>query len=314
MRIGVFCDCGACWGGVGGLVTHGLELMNILVKKGHEVHLFTESVVEGKETFKRVKIHKIPTKFGYYDHSYTSTFNKKLKNLDLDLVNLQLPFFPLDYYIPKIKFPCPVVGTLHQSFSGRSIYDFILKTYYKIFTKRTLSSCDRIICVSKAVKQSIKTKKPVDVIYNGIDTKTFKPGKRKGEFLLFVGRVLFEKGIHHLVRMHNILRKEKDIEVRVIGKGPLSPFMRFTNINYLSKVPKHILVENYQKAQLGIFPSLWHEAGSRVLLECMACGTPGVAYNTGAFPEIIDTEIDGFMCSKNPSQEIQSRSYVQPDY
>jgi glycosyltransferase involved in cell wall biosynthesis len=38
----------------------------------------------------------------------------------------------------------------------------------------------------------------------------------------------------------------------------------------------------------------------------MACGTPGVAYNTGAFPEIIDTEIDGFMCSKNPKELAQT--------
>lgn len=286
------------------MVTHGIELMKILSEKGHEVHLFYVS----REEFgnpKKIQLHRIPCRNSLPiipSALDIEKLNKKLKELDLDIVHLQLPFFFFDRHISKIKFPCPVVGTLHQSFSGQSVYDLPLQVYYKIFTEKTLNVCDRIICVSKAVRDTIKTNKPIDVIYNGVDTKTFKPGKKKGEFILYVGRILFEKGFHHLLMAHNILKRESDIKLNIIGSGPLSFAAGITGAKYLGVVPKHVLVENYQAAQIGVFPSIWNEAGSRVLLECMACGTPGVSYRVGAFPEIIDEGVDGFMCSKNPRE------------
>jgi glycosyltransferase involved in cell wall biosynthesis len=296
MRIGLF-----FLAGMGGIRTHGMELANIMGKKGHEVHVFS---TEDFEHRKEITFHPIPFKrdFGFikqYDASFTPKLNQTLKELDLDIINLQLPFFSLDRYIPKLKFPCPVIGTVHQCFSGQSIYDLFLQAYYKLFTDKTMSVCDRLICVSKAVKKTLPMNKPSDVVYNGIDTKKFTPSNKKEDYILFVGRILFEKGIHHLLSAYNKVRKQREIELRIIGDGPLR-FMLKPPVNYLGVVPKHTLIENYQRAQLGVFPSLWYEAGSRVLLECMACGTPGIAYDSGAFPEIIDNGVDGFLCRRNP--------------
>ena len=44
-----------------------------------------------------------------------------------------------------------------------------------------------------------------------------------------------------------------------------------------------------------LFPINWPEPFGLVMIEAMACGTPVIAWNYGAVPEVIDEGVTGFM-------------------
>ena len=44
-----------------------------------------------------------------------------------------------------------------------------------------------------------------------------------------------------------------------------------------------------------MFPIDWPEPFGLVMIECMACGTPVIAFNCGSVPEVIDDGVTGFI-------------------
>jgi glycosyltransferase involved in cell wall biosynthesis len=46
-----------------------------------------------------------------------------------------------------------------------------------------------------------------------------------------------------------------------------------------------------------LFPINWPEPFGLVMIEAMACGTPVIAWNCGAVPEVIDEGVTGFIVS-----------------
>src|SRR6185437_5576865 len=49
------------------------------------------------------------------------------------------------------------------------------------------------------------------------------------------------------------------------------------------------------EAKAVLFPISWPEPFGLVLIEAMACGTPVIAYRSGAVPEILEEGLTGFI-------------------
>lgn len=162
------------------------------------------------------------------------------------------------------------------------------------------------------------------VIYNAVDTTLFrykgkkkKLGKKAPFRLLYCSAWDKQKGLHLLLKaIINLQTKGlKNIHLVVASNQKLwSNFLGKKNFLYLKKITalfkkikslelkNGVLYQNipalYQKCDCLIFPSTGNESFGLVNIEAMACGTPVIAFNVGAIPEIIDQDNSGFILSE----------------
>lgn len=171
----------------------------------------------------------------------------------------------------------------------------------------TLSNADLFLCYTQKAKESL-VKENVDeskirVVRLGVDLKKFKPGRKKQNQILkilFVGRLVKEKGVMDLLRAFINLRSEglKNLKLEFIGKGDLKNEMEkkiksFGLTNEIKIINKNYqdMPSVYQKADIFVLPSkktnTWEEQYGMVLVEAMASGLPIIASKSGVIPEIL---------------------------
>jgi glycosyltransferase involved in cell wall biosynthesis len=141
------------------------------------------------------------------------------------------------------------------------------------------------------------------VIHHGVDTSVYLPGPGDGEYLLFLGRMCSDKGVHHAVRVaHRAGRRlvlvvkmrepeEFDYfhhEVRPL-LGPLDELIIEAGL------PERLDLLRHAEALLN--PICWPEPFGLVMAEALACGTPVLAFPNGAAPEIVEHGRTGYLCT-----------------
>ena len=145
-----------------------------------------------------------------------------------------------------------------------------------------------------------------DVTYSGADTAIFHPGcnSRKASndaipTVLFVGRIVPEKGVHVLAQaMEQLLARGVALQAVVLGGAGFSdrsatPYIRELqriappNLSFDGYCSGAALGEKFQQADIFCVPSVWQEALGLVVVEAMASGLPVVASRSGGIPELL---------------------------
>jgi len=148
--------------------------------------------------------------------------------------------------------------------------------------------------------------KPTRVIPWGVDAARFCPapdrqalrarlGWEPGDtVLLSVRRMVPRMGLGQLIRAFAIASaKRPDLRLVIGGDGPLRPQLQELaktaggRVDFLGLVPAAELPAYLQAADLFVLPSLALEAFGLVTLEALACGTPVLATNRCASPELL---------------------------
>ncbi len=183
---------------------------------------------------------------------------------------------------------------------------FLLQTKKKIYEMSNFT----IVCYSKWLKNklssSILKNKDIRLIYNGIDEKTFVNTEKKQareslnlpqdkKILLFSANGGIrnpQKGGKYVVQAYNHFKSNPDIVFLCIGGKKEFNAPNWVDIPYISDEKTMALY--YSAADLFIYPSMAETFGL-VVAEAMACGTPVVAFNNTAIPEIVDHVQNGYL-------------------
>jgi len=151
------------------------------------------------------------------------------------------------------------------------------------------------------------------VIYNGIDLKSLDGSQNQNDgeeyrgadhSLVFYGRLFWNKGILHLIKSLDILRRTiSDIELDIYGTGPLENTIKnlisqlglHKIVHLKGMIPKHedliARVKNYNAV---VLPSIY-EGQPVAALEAMALSKPLVMFDTTFSREFIENMTNGVL-------------------
>jgi glycogen(starch) synthase len=144
------------------------------------------------------------------------------------------------------------------------------------------------------------------VVKNGVDRDLFRPGEdwpSDGGYILFVGRLVEQKGVEYLLRaVYYAREKFPDVRLKIVGEGPFRPLLErlCTNltisreVDFLGWKTGPELARLYQQARLAVVPSIYEPFGMTAL-EALACGRPVVASRVGGLKEIVKHRVTGFL-------------------
>lgn len=167
------------------------------------------------------------------------------------------------------------------------------------FELKTLKKAQKIVSVSKYTQKRLKELLSFDseLIYNGIDTKKFRPMKVKRKNrkirLLFVGNLIKRKGIDLLPKI--MAKLGKDFELYYTAGLRTKNILKQKNMFPLGKLSEPELIREYNKCDILLFPTRLEGFGYAVA-EAMACGKPVVTTNCSSLPELLIDRKGGFLC------------------
>lgn len=136
--------------------------------------------------------------------------------------------------------------------------------------------------------------KNASVIYYGVDMQTFPYAEEKQDYLAFVGAIMDAKGIVEAIEISRKARMRLRIGGHVKHRDKLfyeevvRPLIeRSSHVTFLGELDDAGRNDLLKHAKAMLFPIKWEEPFGSVMTECMAVGTPVIAFNRGSVPELI---------------------------
>lgn len=185
--------------------------------------------------------------------------------------------------LPAIRHRC-----YHNSRLGSAVMAASLAVHHGI---GTFQKCiDRYIALSPFAKSKLVAtgfpEAKICVRPNFVPSEHL-PGAGEAGNVLFVGRLVPEKGGQTLVRAWKQL--ERPPLLTIVGDGPLRAEIEAEaagcNIEFTGWLTPEEVNQRMRRAALFVFPSEWYEAGPLVLIEAYSCGTPVLASDIGNFSD-----------------------------
>ncbi len=114
-------------------------------------------------------------------------------------------------------------------------------------------------------------------------------------YILFVGRLVSEKGADVLIRA---MKELPDVKCKILGSGPDEEWLRewaadVPNVEFLGWRKGEPAWDLYRGARAVVVPSLWYEVFGLVALEAMATGTAVIASDTGGLANVFEDGVSG---------------------
>jgi glycosyltransferase involved in cell wall biosynthesis len=248
----------------------------------------------------------------------------------------------LGWGISKLEQVIPTVVTLHHPITrDRALEMEAAPNWWKRWSigrwysfvgmqGKVASRLPRIVVVSENSIKDINTDMGVPLenmrlVPVGVDPDLFRPVdgvvRRPGRLITTASADVALKGLAYLLEAMAKLRADgREISLTIIGKPKPGKSMDLIDrlglaphIDFVSGVSDERIVELYSEAELAVVPSLY-EGFSLPAIEAMCSGTPLVATDGGALPEV--TGVDGetvFRCHAGDAGALASTIAVALD-
>lgn len=300
-----------------------VDTINGLVKNGHTVSVFSTNdfltqgtLIAGDSTpyANRLRYHKLGRvnekeaeirndevwKRTFEIEVTTRAYGYALKH-GLDLIHSYHDFLFTPHYLEEAT-GVPTVYTLHDPLPPEGSFE------YHQFQK---FSHHRYISISDSQRVSTLPLRFAATVLHGLDTSSFPFNPVEHGYLLFMGRLTREKGLHTAIQTAIATGVPLEIGTNFPNEfhgdeyfeKEIKPFIDHPLIHEpgMAKGDKKMLL--YKDARALLFPIEWEEPFGMVMIEAMACGTPVIAFNRGSVPEIVKDGVSGFIV--NPEKNSQ---------
>jgi glycosyltransferase involved in cell wall biosynthesis len=193
--------------------------------------------------------------------------------------------------------PVPVVHVAHGPIVGSCAQQY-----------RRAASLNRnvhLVAISDAQRKSAPNVPFVDVCHNGIDVDAIPFRPERGDYLAFLGRMCPEKGPREAITIAKaagrkllIAAKCREPAERAYLETEIRPHLD-DDVVWMGELGRRRTNDFLGRADALLFPVSWDEPLGLVMAEAMATGTPVLATQRGAVPEVIRDGVTGFI-RRNP--------------
>jgi glycosyltransferase involved in cell wall biosynthesis len=204
---------------------------------------------------------------------------------EFDIIHNNFDFLPLTFS-KLIK--TPMVTTIH-GFSSPKIIP-VYKKYNKSSSYISISYADRSPQLEYIAN-----------IYNGIDKKYFTFIDSPGDYLLYFGRIHYDKGTWEAIQIAKMAKMKLIISGLIQDhhyfKEKVEPYLNDQDIVYLGNSGPEQRDKLLGQAYALLHPINFNEPFGLSVAESMFCGTPVIAFNRGSMSELIVEGKTGFLVS-----------------
>lgn len=320
---------------MGGVPISVDHLAKALRELGHEVYVFAPTYKEQEEEEYVVRYPSLPVAIvgAPIPNVLTSLFEKKIKELSIDVIHVHHPALVGNVAIHlRKKYGIPVIFTYHTRYEAYLHYVKPLLWLEKGtgFVEKYLvwfcNQCDGIVAPTVGMRRYLESRQietPITILPTGIPIESFTPrkelvtdlreqyGKDVDYLLCTVSRMAKEKNVEFqlrgLVLLKEALQKQqKTVRYLMIGDGPQLAELKVIakrlglekEVVFVGKVENERIAAYLKACDLFAFSSKSETQGI-VLLEAMAAGKPIVAVKASGVEDMVVDSVTGYMTQEN---------------
>ena len=311
---------------VGGIARVVYDLSHRLIKDGHEVTVVTyrEGETPYFEDDKGVKVYRVDNYMinpnNFIDWIMQLNFNMVTKVNQLiaeegafDVIHAHDWLVANAAKTIKNSYNIPIVATIHATEAGRNSGIHNETQRYKNDTEWMLTyEATEVIVNSNYMKGEIQRLfglpfEKINVVANGVNLNKFSGIERDYNFrrryamdnekiILFMGRLVYEKGLQHLIAaMPKVLAGYHDAKLVIAGRGGMLDELRAEadalglgdKVYFAGYMNGKDVEKMYKAADISVFPSTYEPFGI-VALEGMLAERPIVVSDAGGLGEIVE--------------------------
>jgi len=327
---------------VGGISRVVYDLSKTLLKDGHDVTVVTYRDGDSPyfEDDKGVKVYRVDNYMinpnNFIDWVMQMNFNMLAKANEIiakeggfDVIHAHDWLVAYAAKTLKNSYNIPIVTTIHATEAGRNsgIYDeqqrYINDTEWML----TYESAE-VVVNSNYMKNELQRLfglpyEKINVVANGVNLSLFNGVERDYNFrrkyamdnekiILFMGRLVYEKGIQNLIAaMPKILERYTDSKLVICGKGGMLDELKAQvetmgisdKVYFAGYISGKDVQKMYKSADISVFPSTYEPFGI-VALEAMLSENPIVTSDIGGLNEIVEHKVNGMKAYTGNSNSI----------
>ena len=329
---------------IGGISPHVYFLSKSLAKNGVKVHVVTcdfpgapdHETVDGVEIY-RIDSYKNPSPdFATWVYLMNLNMQKEAAAIAAKLPEPIDVFHAHDWLVAttgiglKHVFRKPLLVTMHSTEIGRreGLHTSTEKMINETEAWLTYEAW-RVVCCSDYMVQHVKwafglPSDKLAMVPNGVNPHAYEALEKQDlrdfrlkfalpqeKIVLYVGRLVYEKGIHILINAVPKILAKVDAKFVIVGSGymqeQLSNIVKSMGLEHKVLFTGFVDEENLLKLQkvadVSVVPSLFEPFGI-VALEAMAAKSPVIVSDTGGLGEIVDHDVTGVKVYPNNTDSL----------